>query len=77
MQNKGLLQAMLATEGTTLVEASPYDKIYGIGLVASDPRALDRKTWNGQNLLGEVLTELREELAKRNANATDPANAVK
>jgi ribA/ribD-fused uncharacterized protein len=61
-QNEELLATLLATQGTTLVEASPYDKIWGIGLAEGDPRAQDPSTWRGQNLLGYVLTELRDEL---------------
>ena len=61
-QNDGLLGALLATKGTTLVEASPFDRIWGIGLGANDPRAKDPKQWKGKNLLGIVLTELRDEL---------------
>jgi ribA/ribD-fused uncharacterized protein len=61
-QNPPLLELLLATAGTTLVEASPRDTIWGIGLSAGDPRAQDPKTWRGQNLLGKVLTRLRDEL---------------
>lgn len=64
-QNPELLEALLATKGTTLVEASPYDKIWGIGLDAKDPRANDPTQWKGQNLLGQILTELRDELLAR------------
>jgi len=62
-QNQDLLRKLLATSGTTLVEASPIDAIWGIGLSADDPRALDRSTWLGSNWLGEVLTSVREQLA--------------
>jgi ribA/ribD-fused uncharacterized protein len=61
-QNSELLAQLLATRGTTLVEASPYDRIWGIGLSANDPRAQDPKQWRGQNLLGRILTSLRDEL---------------
>jgi ribA/ribD-fused uncharacterized protein len=61
-QNAELLTLLLATRGTTLVEASPYDKIWGIGLAAGDPRAQDPDQWKGQNLLGKILTRLRDEL---------------
>jgi ribA/ribD-fused uncharacterized protein len=61
-QNPELRELLLAAKGT-LVEASPYDKIWGIGLAASDPRAQDRTQWKGQNLLGQILTRLRDELA--------------
>ena len=63
-QNAELRELLLATAPTTLVEASPYDKIWGIGLAASDPRAQDRAQWRGQNLLGQILTELRDELVR-------------
>ena len=61
-QNADLLALLLATKGTTLVEASPYDRIWGIGLSATDPKAQDPATWRGQNLLGKILTTLRDEL---------------
>ncbi len=54
-----LRQALFDTQGKTLVEAAPNDPIWGIGLAADDPLALDRSTWKGKNLLGEILTEIR------------------
>lgn len=61
-QSETLKEVLCATEGTTLVEASPYDRIWGIGLTKDDPKAHQRSTWEGKNLLGEILTELRIEL---------------
>ncbi|MEL6653023.1 MAG: NADAR family protein [Bacteroidota bacterium] len=63
-QNEDIKYSLLETEGTTIVEASPYDKIWGIGLLESDERAQDRSSWQGLNLLGEILTELREEMLR-------------
>ena len=63
-QNEDLKRALLATKGTTLVEASPYDKIWGIGLAEDDPRALKRETWLGMNWLGEILTKVRNKIAE-------------
>ena len=61
-QNKELLDKLLATKGTELVEASPYDRIWGCGLSEDDARIQDKKNWTGLNLLGEILTELRDNL---------------
>ena len=60
-QNAHLLSDLMDTTGTTLVEASPEDKLWGIGLRKTDRRAMRRDTWQGKNWLGEVLTEVRDE----------------
>jgi len=60
-QNPDLMDALTDTVGTTLVEAAPNDKIWGIGLAADDPKAQLRETWQGKNLLGEILTLIRME----------------
>ena len=59
-QNPEQRELLFATCGTTLVEASPDDRVWGIGLAADDSRALDRSQWLGLNLLGEALTRVRE-----------------
>jgi ribA/ribD-fused uncharacterized protein len=59
-QNADIKEILLRTAGTTIVEASPKDTIWGIGLAADDPRAQDRSQWLGKNRLGYVLTRLRE-----------------
>jgi ribA/ribD-fused uncharacterized protein len=58
-QNPVLAQQLLETGDRILVEASPYDRIWGVGLGEKDPRALDPNKWRGQNLLGKVLMRVR------------------
>lgn len=61
-QNPVLLKALLDTEDRVLVEASPYDRVWGIGLSKDDPRSLDPGKWQGLNLLGEALMAVRKRL---------------
>jgi ribA/ribD-fused uncharacterized protein len=57
------LRAFLLNTGTrVLVEASPVDRVWGIGLSADDAAARDPERWRGPNLLGFALMEARERL---------------
>ncbi|MEU6878316.1 NADAR family protein [Streptomyces sp. NPDC046712] len=60
--DEGLRAFLLGTGGRVLVEASPLDRVWGIGLSADDPRAKDPSRWRGLNLLGFALMEARERL---------------
>lgn len=62
-QDPALRSYLLSTGSRVLVEASPQDRVWGIGLVASDPRASDPASWLGLNLLGEALMEVRSRLS--------------
>lgn len=53
---------LLGTGERVLVEASPRDRIWGIGLAAQDPAAEDPARWRGLNLLGFALMAARERL---------------
>lgn len=63
-QNPELKKKLIETAGTTLVEASPYDTIWGIGLAKEDPRTKNRSEWLGTNWLGKTLTKLRNDIIK-------------
>jgi len=61
-QNEELKTFLLSTGGTILVEAAGRDGIWGIGLGKDNEKSRDPRTWRGRNLLGIVLTEVREQL---------------
>lgn len=58
---------LLSTGDRVLVEASPVDRVWGVGLAADDERALDPARWQGLNLLGFALMEARERLRQATA----------
>ncbi|MFF3343760.1 NADAR family protein [Streptomyces sp. NPDC002779] len=53
---------LLGTGRRVLVEASPVDRVWGIGLAATDDGAMNPERWRGPNLLGFALMEARERL---------------
>ncbi|ABX38389.1 conserved hypothetical protein [Delftia acidovorans SPH-1] len=61
-QNPALARYLLNTGDRVLVEASPVDAIWGIGLAADDVRATDPARWQGLNLLGFALMQVRARL---------------
>jgi ribA/ribD-fused uncharacterized protein len=63
-QDAALRGFLLATARRVLVEASPRDRIWGIGLGAANERATVPEQWRGLNLLGFALMEAREQLAR-------------
>ena len=62
-QNDPLLLALLSTHGP-LVEASPSDSIWGIGLHEKDAKKIPHCQWKGLNLLGKILTRVRDEIVQ-------------
>lgn len=58
-QNAALKNKLLATRDSILAECAVQDKIWGIGLSMKDERRFDLKRWQGQNLLGFSLMQVR------------------
>jgi ribA/ribD-fused uncharacterized protein len=63
-QNPDAWEALASTWPLKLVEASPSDKLWGIGLSSTDPRAQHQEQWRGSNWLGDVLTDVRNDLLR-------------
>ena len=61
-QNEDLRHFLLSTGDKILVEASPKDTIWGIGFDEFAPEATNPALWNGENLLGFALMEVRDRL---------------
>ena len=59
-QNEELKKFLIETGDKILVEASPYDRIWGIGLNENNPDAKNPFKWKGENLLGFSLMEVRD-----------------
>lgn len=62
-QDESLKSFLLSTENKILVEASPYDKIWGIGMKQDEEGVRGPSNWKGQNLLGFALMEVRRTLS--------------
>lgn len=61
-QNTRLKNILLQTENKILAETNFHDTRWAIGLSADDDRVLDESQWQGENLLGKVLMQIRQEL---------------
>lgn len=63
LRNSALRNFLLSTGDRVLAEASPADRIWGIGLGKNNPDALEPEKWRGQNLLGFTLMSVRDFIA--------------
>lgn len=61
-QNQSLKLELL--NKSNFVEASPYDRIWGIGMMEGDFGIENPNNWKGLNLLGKVLDEVRSSINK-------------
>ena len=70
-QHTDLKNYLLNTKNRVIVEASLRDRIWGIGMGQDNEKAQNPNLWNGQNLLGFALMEVRDELKlKQNETKT-------
>lgn len=61
-QNQEIRDFLLNTGTRVLVEASPVDKVWGVGMSEDDEKINNPNCWRGLNLLGFALMEVREKL---------------
>lgn len=64
-QHPDLAGILERTGKRVLVEASPTDRIWGIGLASTDEAARNPGRWRGLNLLGFALMDVRDLLRSR------------
>ena len=64
MQNQKLKEFLLATGDKIIVEASPYDAIWGIKMSQTNKGIQNPNNWKGENLLGFALMEVRSEIKR-------------
>lgn len=69
-QNPAMRHQLLASGDKLLVEASPADSIWSVGLRADHPDILHSSTWRGLNLLGSALQKVRHMLSFREPSHT-------
>jgi ribA/ribD-fused uncharacterized protein len=67
-QHPAFKRRLLATGDKLLVEASPLDALWGVGLAADNPDIRSPSKWKGQNLLGQALMRTRTALREADAN---------
>lgn len=61
-QDEELKEFLVSTDGLKIVEAAPWDKIWGCGTDMNDPRTYSENMWQGENLLGKALMEARQRI---------------
>ncbi len=63
-QNPQLKKVLLETQDRTLIEGSPVDQIWGVGIHWQDINCLNESKWKGENLLGKALMDVRTIILK-------------
>lgn len=76
-QNPELKKAILATKNKYIIEASPYDKVWGVGLGAKNKNIYDTDKWKGQNLLGKAIMSTRAYIQREENVNNPPVKPVK
>ena len=68
LQNPELAEKLLETGEQMIAECAVKDKIWGIGLSMGDEERFCVDKWKGQNLLGQILMQVRAEISVQSQN---------
>ena len=68
LQNPELAEKLLETGKQMIAECAVKDKIWGIGLSMGDEERFCVDKWKGQNLLGQILMQVRAEISVQSQN---------
>ena len=60
-----MLDELISYGDREIVEASPTDKIWGIGLAVDDPEIHDKSNWQGTNWLGDVIMQVKADIESK------------
>ena len=63
-QHPRFSEVLRSTDETTLVYADPRNGLLGVGLSAEDPAIMDKKSWKGENILGQAWKAVRDSLSE-------------
>lgn len=76
-QNRAILINLIVTNDSTIVEASPVDTVWGVGLHQDNPLIQDPKNWRGQNRLGIALMLVRQYLKEHHDSSYPRITQIK
>jgi ribA/ribD-fused uncharacterized protein len=76
IQSPDLARSLLESKNAVLGAYEPNDTFIGIGISIHDPQAKNRRSWTGQNKLGQALMRIREELRASQPKASVGKPAV-
>ncbi len=70
-QNENLKKIMITTKNKVFIEASPWDKIWGVGMGKTNSNIYDTDKWKGTNLLGKALESARRYIVTQEKKKTN------
>ncbi len=76
-QNNNMANCLLATGDNVLVEASPNDKLWGIGIYMFDPMIITKQSLWGENVQGKALMQVRKTIREASSSQNTTSHVSK